>query len=66
MKIFGERLRALRLEKGWSQQVVADHLQIDRTTYTKYEIGVVEPHLETLWLLAQLFEVTTDFLIRPD
>ena len=66
VKAFAERIRDIRIEKGLTQQAVADYLQIDRTTYTKYEIGAAEPHLETLWLLAQLFETTTDALLRPE
>ena len=61
--LFGARLRALRKQSGLTQQAVADRLQIDRTTYTKYEIGRVSPDQQGLLRLAQLFNVTLDTLL---
>ena len=63
MLLFGERLRNLRKERGLTQQVVADQLQVDRTTYTKYEIGRVSPDPQGLSKLADLFAVTVDTLL---
>ena len=63
MLLFGERLRALRKERGLTQQAVADQLQVDRTTYTKYEIGRVSPDPQGLARLAELFCVTVDTLL---
>ncbi len=63
MILFGERLRNLRKERGLTQQAVADQLQVDRTTYTKYEIGRVSPDPQGLSKLADLFAVTADTLL---
>lgn len=60
---FGERLRALRKEAHLTQQQVADILRIHRTTYTKYETGVVAPDQQGLLELAKLFEVSVDYLL---
>ena len=64
--LFGERLRALRLQSHLTQQAVADHLQIHRTAYTKYETGVVTPDHQGLVSLATLYGVTVDYLLGRD
>lgn len=56
-------LKSLRAEKKWTQQFVADHLGIDRTTYAKYESGASEPNFEMLANLTRLFDVPTDLLL---
>ena len=63
---FGQQLRALRKQRGLTQQAVADHLQVDRTTYTKYEIGRVSPDPQGLARLAELFGVSVDSLLGRD
>ena len=45
MLSFGINLRTLRVQKNLSQQDIADRLSINRTTYTKWELGVSEPSL---------------------
>ena len=61
--VFGNRLRELRRQIHMTQQEVADQLQIHRTTYTKYETGVVAPDRQALVTLAQLFNVSVDTLL---
>lgn len=63
VSLFGPRLRALRRKSKLTQQAVADKLSIHRTTYTKYETGVVTPDQQGLVSLAELFGVTVDFLL---
>ena len=58
----GQRLRALRLKKQWSQADVAKRLEISRATYVQYETGVNAP-TRKLTELATLFGVTTDYLL---
>ncbi|MBU7315650.1 helix-turn-helix domain-containing protein [Paenibacillus oleatilyticus] len=63
MSVLAERLRHLRENKGWSQTYVAERLGIKRSsTYANWEYGIREPDTETLVKLAQIFEVTTDYL----
>lgn len=61
--LFGSRLRMLRRQARWTQQVMADRLRIHRTTYTKYETGVVTPDQQGLLQLAEIFGVTVDYLL---
>lgn len=60
---FGQRLRELRNEKGLTQSQLAERVNLSKANISKYENGSVEPNLETLHLLAELFGVTTDVLL---
>lgn len=57
------RLRELREEAGKSQQDIADILGISRPAYTFYETGKRAPTSENLFVLADFFHVTTDYLL---
>jgi HTH-type transcriptional regulator, competence development regulator len=68
MKTFGERLKHLREKKKqknpkWTQEYVADLVGVARPTYTAYERGTKQPQLETVNKLADLFEVSADYLL---
>lgn len=58
-----ERLRSLRTAKKLYQKDVAKYLEIDRTTYVKYESGASEPDINTLRKLAVFFDVSLDYLL---
>lgn len=60
---FGDRLREFRDRRGVSQQIVADILGMDRSTYAYYESGKTEPSINTLIMLADFYGVTLDYLI---
>ena len=62
-ELFSERLRMLRKQCRLTQQQVADRLSLHRTTYTKYETGVVAPDREALVRLSELFGVSVDYLV---
>jgi HTH-type transcriptional regulator, competence development regulator len=68
MQTFGERLKHLREKKKqknpkWTQEYVADLVGVARPTYTAYERGTKQPQLETVNKLADLFEVSADYLL---
>ena len=46
-----------------TQQEVADKLGITRPAYTAYESGKREPDFSILQSLANIFDVTTDYLL---
>ncbi len=59
-------LSALREVSRQSQQEVADKLGVSRSTYAKWEISAREPDHCMLVKIADLFAVTTDYLLaRP-
>lgn len=59
----GQRLKNLRLERGWSQIHTAEQIGITRSAYHHYEANTRKPGRETLLKLADLFNVTTDHLL---
>lgn len=59
----GERLKAAREKKGWSQLYVAQKLGIANTVLSNYERDYRDPDTETLKRLAELYEVSTDYLL---
>ena len=63
MREVGDRLRQMRKTKGYTQQEMADFLSVHRTTYTRYELGEVDPPLEVLCRMADLMGCTTDALL---
>lgn len=63
---FGERLRALRLERGWKQGQVERALSLRPGVVSQYERGLREPGFDLLLGLADLFGVPVDYLLgRP-
>lgn len=66
MKIFGKRLRKARKSKRLTQQEIADLVHVNRVTYTNWEKGKREPSFENLVELADLLEVSLDWLFERD
>ena len=62
MKVFQERLMEQRKLNKLTQRQVADYLQIAQPSYIRYENGSAEPSLDALVKLADLFDVTLDYL----
>ena len=59
----GERLKAARTAKHMSQQALADIIGKSLNTVGLYERGLRQPSLETLCLLADTLEVSSDYLL---
>ncbi len=60
---FSERLKTLREEKGFTQQQLADVLHISIATVSHYEKGSREPSIGTLVQIADIFNVSVDYLV---
>ena len=58
-----ERIRDLRVDHGYTQQQVADYLGVKQNTYSQYEIGVLNYPLDVVIKLADLYEVSVDYLL---
>lgn len=54
---FGQRIRQLRQERGWSQEEYGERCNLDRTYISGIERGVRNPSLEVLESLAKGFEM---------
>jgi putative transcriptional regulator len=62
-KRVGRRIAELRLAKGWSQQLLADHAQISREHVVRIEAGHKEMGLRTLERIATALECKIGDLI---
>lgn len=62
MKLY-EKLTLLRIEKGLSQQELAELLHIARQSVSRWEVGDTVPTVENLRFLAGLYGVTVDSLL---
>ena len=56
-------IKRARKSAKMTQQQVADIINTSRSNITKYETGALEPNLETIGLLAELYNVSTDWLL---
>ena len=63
MKIFQERLIEQRKLNHLTQRQVSEYLKIAQPSYVRYENGTSQPSLESLVLLADLFDVSVDYLL---
>lgn len=62
MSTLGDRLRLARERKSLTQVAVRERTGINNKTLSGYEKGVSEPDIETLRKLAELYEVSIDWL----
>lgn len=63
---FGEKLKALRTERGLTQEQLAARLYVSRTAVSKWETGGGSPNLDSLQAVARLFDVSVDDLLSAD
>jgi putative transcriptional regulator len=59
-------LRTLRAERGWSQQELADRLQVSRQSVNAIETGRYDPSLPLAFRIADIFELSIEqIFINP-
>lgn len=61
--MFSEKLKKARKNAHLSQEQVAEILQTARSNISKYETGFLEPNLQTLKQLCELYKVSADYLL---
>lgn len=61
-----ENLIMLRSLHGFSQEQIAEKINISRQAYAKWESGATVPDIEKCSLLASVYGVTVDSLIRDE
>ena len=66
MKTIAEKIRLLRLEKGFSQENVADMLGISTTAYGDIERGKTDLTLSRLQTIAHVFETSWNNLLEEE
>ena len=61
-EILAQRLKECRKEKGLTQMQVATYCDITEKAYQNYELMTREPRIEILVRIADLFEISLDYL----
>ena len=61
---FGEKLQSLRQRAGMSQDALAERLQVSRQAVSRWERDETMPETDKVVALAEIFGVTTDYLLR--
>lgn len=56
-------LKIERIKRGWTQEDVAKMLNMSRGAYAQYETGTNTPTTENIIKLAQIYNVSTDYLL---
>lgn len=60
----GERLLALRMQKGMTQEELAEYLNVSRQSVSKWELNKTLPDVDKMVQLADLYGVSMDHLVR--
>ena len=60
---FSERLKEMRLAKGWTRIQLAEQLGVSLRSISYWETGQRECDFSTLLKLAKLLDCTTDYLL---
>lgn len=63
---FAEKMIELRKQQNLSQQDLADRLGVSRQAISRWETGAVQPLADSVKSLAQVFQVSTDYLLNDD
>ena len=63
---FSDKLIQLRRERGYSQEQLADLLKVSRQSVSKWEAGHSMPELNKLIVLADIFKITVDYLVKEE
>lgn len=64
--IFNHQLKILREQHHLTQQEMADRLCMDQSTYSRHENGVTHATADLILLVAEEFNVSTDWLLKDE
>lgn len=64
--LLSEKIMQLRKKNGWSQEELANQLDVSRQSVSKWESGSSIPDLNKILLLSQIFGVSTDYLLKEE
>ncbi len=59
-----DRIQSLRKSKGMSQEELADRIGVSRQAVSRWESEQATPDLEKVVIMSDIFEVTTDYLLK--
>ena len=64
--IFADKLMDLRKKNGWSQEELAEKLNVSRQAVSKWESAQSVPDMSRIIQLSELFGVSTDYLLKDE
>ncbi len=64
--ILAEKIIALRKRMSWSQEELAEKLDVSRQSVSKWEVGATIPDLDKILKMSELFGVSTDYLLKDE
>lgn len=64
--ILADKIIQLRKKNGWSQEELANQLNVSRQAVSKWESAQAAPDLNKILAMSQLFGVTTDYLLKDE
>ena len=59
-----EKLYELRKKNNWSQEDLAERMEVSRQTISKWESGKTIPELNKLVKISEIYEITLDELVK--
>lgn len=62
----GNKIKVYRENKKMTQKEIAEILEVEPGTISKYESGMIEPNIESIKRLAETFEITIDELLKDE
>ena len=62
-QVFRQRLQMLREKRQMSRKLLSELCGLSSDVIRRYERGEADPRIESLILIADFFEVTTDYLL---
>ena len=63
---FNEKLQKLRKEKGFSQEELADKLEVTRQSVSKWESGQTYPEMDKLLAICKIFNCTLEEITNDE
>ena len=64
--ILADKIIKLRKQRGWSQEQLAEMLDVSRQSVSKWEGGLSIPDLDKIIKMSGLFGVSTDYLLKDE
>ena len=64
--MLGEKIKKYRENKNMTQNEVADILGVKSATISKYESNTLEPNIESIKKIAEIFEISIDKLLKDE
>jgi len=59
-----DRIQSLRKQKGMSQEELADRVGVSRQAVSKWESEQATPDIDKIVIMSDIFDVTTDYLLK--